>query len=297
MIPVLLSIVVPSGVAASTVVHPFSYPLGPIELTGFGLAMFMAFLIGQIVLQRETERRGYDPNPVGDLVFAAVIGGLLGAKLYYVILTRDPSALFQRAGFVFWGGLIGGTIAVLGMAKWRGMSIARVADVGGPAVMAAYAVGRTGCWAVGDDYGRPWDGPLAVSFPNGAPPTTVGIMSRLFHVDFPPGMPSNTVVSVYPTQLFEVAMACILFGVLWKFRDHKHAEGWLFGLYCVLAGVERFIVEFFRAKDDRFFGALTTAQVLAIAFVVLGATIMSMRWNVRAGAPGIYSPGTAAVRG
>jgi phosphatidylglycerol:prolipoprotein diacylglycerol transferase len=293
----LLPNVLSPVIAASTVVYPFSYPLGPLELTGFGLAMFMAFVIAQIVAQRETERRGYDPNPVGDLVFAAVIGGLLGAKLYYVILMRDPGAFFQRAGFVFWGGLIGGTIAVLGMAKFRGMSLARVADVGGPAVMAAYAVGRTGCWAVGDDYGRPWDGPLAVAFPHGAPPTTVGIMSRLFHVDFPAGMPADTVVSVYPTQLFEVTMACVLFGVLWKLRDHKHAEGWLFGLYCIMAGAERFVVEFFRAKDDRFFGALTTAQLLAIGFMILGAAIMSMRWNVRAGAPGIYSPGTAAVRG
>ena len=297
MMPALLSIIVPSGVIASTVVYPFSYPLGPIELTGFGLAMFMAFVIAQIAAQRETERRGYDPNPIGDLVFAAVIGGLLGAKLYYVILMRDPNALFQRAGFVFWGGLIGGTIAVLAMAKWRGMNLSRVTDVSAPAIMAAYAVGRTGCWAVGDDYGRPWDGPLAVSFPQGAPPSTAGIMSRLFHVDFPTGTPPDTVVSVHPTQLYEVAMACVLFGVLWRLRDHEHAEGWLFGLYCVFAGVERFIVEFFRAKDDRFFGPLTTAQVLAIGFVVVGATIMAMRWNVRAGAPGIYSPGTAAVRG
>jgi phosphatidylglycerol:prolipoprotein diacylglycerol transferase len=288
MMLALLPNVALAGLAA-TVVHPFSYPLGPLELTGFGLAMFMAFVIAQIVAQRETERRGYDPNPVGDLVFAAVIGGLLGAKLYYVILMHDISALFQRAGFVFWGGLIGGTIAVLAMAKWRGMNLARVADVGGPAVMAAYAVGRTGCWAVGDDYGRPWDGPLAVAFPEGAPPSTVGIMSRLFHVQFPATMPTDMVVSVHPTQLYEVTMACILFGILWRLRDHKHAEGWLFGLYCVFAGVERFIVEFFRAKDDRFFGQLTTAQLLAIAFVLLGGAIMALRWNVRAGAPGIYA--------
>jgi phosphatidylglycerol:prolipoprotein diacylglycerol transferase len=182
------------------------------------------------------------------------------------------------------------------MAKWRGMSLARVADVGGPAVMAAYAVGRTGCWAVGDDYGRPWDGPLAVSFPQGAPPSTAGIMSRLFHVDFPVGTPPDTLVAVHPTQLYEVTMALILFGVLWKLRDHKHAEGWLFGLYCVFAGVERFIVEFFRAKDDRFFGSLTTAQLLALGFIAFGAAIMAARWKVRSGAPGIYAPSGTAVR-
>lgn len=281
--------------ASPTVVQPFSYPLGPLEITGFGLAMFLSFVVAQHVAQVETERRGYDPAPVGDLIFAAVIGGLLGAKLYYVILTGDPHALLQRAGFVFWGGLIGGTLAVLAMVKWKGMNVPRVADVGGPAVMAAYAVGRTGCWAVGDDYGRPWDGFLAVAFPNGAPPSTVGIMSRLFHVQFPATMPADTVVGVHPTQLYEITMAMILFGVLWRLRDHRHAEGWLFGVYCVFAGVERFIVEFFRAKDDRFFGAITTAQVIAVIFVILGAAIMARRWTPRAGAPGIYAPGVVAL--
>jgi phosphatidylglycerol:prolipoprotein diacylglycerol transferase len=88
-------------------------------------------------------------------------------------------------------------------------------------------------------------------------------------------------------------MGLAIFGLLWRMRDHAHAEGWLFGVYCVMAGLERFIVEFFRAKDDRFFGMITTAQVIAIAFTVLGAAVMMLRWTPRAGAPGIHatSPG------
>jgi len=281
----------PLILASPTVVHAFSYPLGPLEITGFGLAMFLAFVVAQHAAQVETARRGYEPQPVGDLVFAAVIGGLLGAKIYYAILTGDPHALLERAGFVFWGGLIGGTIGVLAMAKWKGLNLWRVSDVGGPAVMAAYAVGRTGCWAVGDDYGRPWDGALAVAFPNGAPPSTAGIMSRLFGTQFPPGTPPDLVVGVHPTQLYEVTMASILFIILWRMRDHKHAEGWMLGMYFVFAGVERFIVEIFRAKDDRFFGPLTVAQLLAIGFVIVGAAVMASRWTPRAGAPGIYRPG------
>ena len=276
--------------ASPTVVQPFSYPVGPLEVTGFGLAMFLAFVVAQHIAQVETARRGYDPVPVGDLIFAAVIGGLLGAKLYYVVLSGDIHTLFERAGFVFWGGLIGGIIAVISMARYKGLSIPRVADVGGPAVMAAYAVGRTGCWAVGDDYGRPWNGFLAVAFPNGAPPSTVGIMSRMFHVQFPATMPPETVVGVHPTQLYEVTLATLLFIVLWRLRDHRHAEGWLFGVYCVMAGVERFIIEFFRAKDDRFFlGAFTTAQVIAVLFMLVGALILWRRWTPRPGAPGIYA--------
>ncbi|MEO6332127.1 MAG: prolipoprotein diacylglyceryl transferase family protein, partial [Gemmatimonadaceae bacterium] len=94
------------------IVHqPFLYPVGPLEISGFGLAMLMCFVTGHILLTRELSRRGHDPAPVGDLVVAAAIGGLLGAKIYYAILTQDMGALFSRAGFVFWGGLIGGIIA------------------------------------------------------------------------------------------------------------------------------------------------------------------------------------------
>ncbi|HEX2717181.1 MAG TPA: prolipoprotein diacylglyceryl transferase family protein [Gemmatimonadaceae bacterium] len=275
--------------AAPIVVHPFSYPVGPLELTGFGLAMFLGFVMAQIVVSHETARRGHDPDPVADLVFAAVVGGLLGAKLYYVILTRDPAALFQRAGFVYWGGLIGGAIAVLAMAKWKRIPLWQVADVAAPAVMAAYAIGRTGCWAVGDDYGLPWNGPWAVMFPNGAPPSTAGIMSRAFGVQFPAGTPPDTVIAVHPTQLYQVILASIFFFILWRLRDHKHAEGWLWGVFCVLAGVERFIVEFFRAKDDRFAIGLTTAQFLAIAFIIVGVVIMTLRSRVTGKASGIYA--------
>jgi phosphatidylglycerol:prolipoprotein diacylglycerol transferase len=271
-----------------TVVHPFAYRVGWFEFTGFGLAVLLAFWCAQITAQHELARRGHDPRPVADFVLAAVVGGLVGAKLYYVILMRDLDALFSRAGFVFWGGLIGGIVAVVATAYARRYDIMRLADVAGLAIPAAYAIGRTGCWAVGDDYGRPWSSPLAVSFPDGAPPSTAENMRSLFHVPIPPDAPPNAVLSVYPTQLFEVAMGFVMFLVLWRLRDHKHAEGWLFGAYCVLAGAERFVVEFFRAKDDRFFGGFTMAQVIAVLFMIVGAVWMYLRKDVRPGRAGIY---------
>jgi len=132
---------------------------------------------------------------------------------------------------------------------------------------------------VGDDYGRPWSSPFAVAFPDGAPPSTAYNLSQEFHLSLPAGTSPNTVLSVYPTQLFEVTLGFIMFLILWRLRNHKHAEGWLFGLYCVLAGVERFIIEFFRAKDDRFAGPLTVAQLIALAFAVGGALWMAARWD------------------
>jgi phosphatidylglycerol:prolipoprotein diacylglycerol transferase len=268
--------------------HPFSYKFGSFGFTGFGLAVLLCFLVAQVVAQRELVRRGYDPDPINDMVFAAVIGGLLGAKLYYVVVLRHWDALFERGGFVFWGGFIGGAVAVIAVAIKKKVPLMRVFDVSAPACAAAYAVGRTGCWAVGDDYGRPWNGFLAVSFPNGAPPSTAGIMSQEFGVAIPPGANASTVLSVFPTQLYEVALGFFMFLILWRMRDHKHAEGWLFGVYCVMAGIERFIIEFFRAKDDRLVAGLTYAQLIAIAFVALGAVWMLWRSKPGAGKPGIY---------
>lgn len=253
-----------------TVHHPFAYTFGKLSFTGFGIAVLLAFVIAQIISQRELVRRGHDPEPIGDLVFAAVIGGLLGAKIYYVFLTGDIRNLWSRAGFVFWGGLIGGILAVLLVIKLKHLRVQRIADVAGIAIAAAYSMGRTGCWAVGDDYGRPWHSVFAVSFPQGSPPSTAGEMAAAFHTPIPPGMSPSTVLSVYPTELFEVALGFIMFLILWRLRDHKHAEGWLFGLYMVLAGLERFGIEFLRAKDDRFFGPLTAAQLFALAAVVVG---------------------------
>jgi phosphatidylglycerol---prolipoprotein diacylglyceryl transferase len=280
---------------ASVVQQPLSYDVGPLQLTGFGLAMLMSFVISQIIAQRELARRGYDPEPIGDLVFAAVIGGLLGGKLYYAILMGDRGAVFSRAGFVFWGGLIGGIIACWIVIRKKRLSFPRISDVSAPALAAAYSIGRTGCWAVGDDYGRTWNGPLAVAFPNGAPPSTVANMTELFNTPAPVGALPNQVLSVHPTQLYETALGFVMFLVLWRLRDHKHAEGWLFGLYCVLAGLERFLIEFVRAKDDRFFlGTFTMAQVIAILFAVGGAIWMYVRRNPGPQAPGIYAVPQAA---
>lgn len=275
-----------------TVHHPFSYRLGLFTFTGFGIAVLLAFAIAQIICQRELARRGHDPEPIGDLVFAAVIGGLLGAKLYYVILVGDITTLWSRGGFVFWGGLIGGIIAVFALIHRKRLNTWRISDVAGIGIAAAYSIGRTGCWAVGDDYGRPWASRFAVAFPDGAPPSTAANLAA-FHSSIPPGVAPSTVLSVYPTQLLEVALGFGMFLILWHLRKHKHAEGWLLGVYMVLAGIERFFVEFLRAKDDRFLGAFTMAQLFAVLFIIAGFTVMRMRRNVRGIARGIYSADVA----
>lgn len=271
--------------AVSIIHHPLVLQLGPLPLTGFGIAMLAAFLVGQIVAQSVLAQRHQDPNVMGDVLIAAVIGGLIGGKVYYAILTRDVSALGQRAGFVFWGGLAGGIIASFLWIRIKKLGFAQISDASAAGLAAAYAVGRTGCWAVGDDYGRAWASRFAVKFPEGAPPSTVqNLISQFGQADLA-GRPATEVVSVYPTQLFEVAMGLVMFAILWRLRGHRHAAGWLFGLYCVLAGAERIAVEFFRAKDDRFFGPFTLAQVIGAVFIAGGAAWMMARRRA-GGTPG-----------
>lgn len=274
--------------------HSFEFHIGPLPITGFGIAMVLAFVVGQFAAETEMDRRGFDARVYADITLGAVIGGLLGAKIYYAILTHDVDALFHRAGFVFWGGLVGGFIGTYFVMVRKKLPFTRISDLSAPGIAASYAVGRTGCWAVGDDYGRPWDGALAVAFPDGSPASTVQNLTA-WGFQFPADRPLTDVVTVHPTQLYEVALAIVMFLLLWRWRDHKHAEGWLFGVYCVLAGVERFIVEFFRAKDDRFFGAFTMAQMFALAFMAFGLWWMRVRQTTAPGRAGIYAAPRAAV--
>ncbi len=256
--------------------HLGSRVIGPIQLTGFGLAMMAAFAMAHWVSQMVMQQRGDDPEMMNDVTFAALIGTLVGAKVYYAILQGSIAALWTRAGLVFWGGFIGSVVLCYVVIRWRKWSFLRIADATSVGIAAGYAIGRTGCWAVGDDYGRVYNGPLAVAFPDGLPRTLAGVMNSEFHANLPAGTPPELVVSVYPTQLLEVALGLVMFGILWRYRRHAHLAGWLFGLYCLLAGVERFIVEFFRAKNDMI-GPITSAQLVALAVAASGILLLTSR--------------------
>ncbi|HXI21373.1 MAG TPA: prolipoprotein diacylglyceryl transferase family protein, partial [Gemmatimonadales bacterium] len=151
-----------------------------------------------------------------------------------------------------------------------------------PALAAAYALGRVGCFIVNDDYGHPTTLPWGVKFPQGLPPTTAFNMKQQFGIPIPPGMDPSTVLAVHPTQLYEVVLMLGVFAVLWRLRTRNHAIGWLFGIYLLLAGTERFLIEFVRAKDDRIFGALTIAQVFSILLILAGIGVVA---RLRTGPP------------
>jgi phosphatidylglycerol:prolipoprotein diacylglycerol transferase len=255
-------------------IYPLVFQLGPLEITGYGIMMMVAFLMGGWLIALELRRQQLAEDYAADLVAAAVVGGIIGAKLWYVALTRDPGALFSRGGLVWYGGFIGGTAAVV-LNGWRlRVPLRWTMQLVAPALAAAYALGRVGCFLVNDDYGRPSSLPWAVKFPRGLPPSTAGNMEHLFGVAVPPGTDPATVLAVHPTQLYETGIMLVVFAVLWRLRLAPRPTGWLFGLYLVLAGTERFLIEILRAKDDRFLGAFTLAQLTSIILVLIGSGLM-----------------------
>jgi phosphatidylglycerol:prolipoprotein diacylglycerol transferase len=261
-------------------IYPFIVHLGPLEVTGYGLMLMVAFLMGGWLIARQLRESQLREDYAADIVAAAVIGGIIGAKLWYVALTRDPGALLSRGGLVWYGGFIGGALAVI-LNGWRlGVPLRWTMQLTAPALAAAYALGRVGCFLVNDDYGRPTTLPWGVKFPQGLPPSTAGNLHQLFGVPVPQGIDPSTVMAVHPTQLYEVAAMLIAFAILWSLRKRGMPVGWLFGLYLILAGVERFLVEIVRAKDDRFLGPFTIAQLTSAILVVVGLVLVSI-WRKR----------------
>lgn len=252
--------------------------LGGEPITSFGVMMLLAFLTAALILRSEMKRVGLDPEHVWDLLFMAVVGGFVGARLYYAVLhldwtLEDPAGmLLSRGGMVWYGGFLGAAALVVWQIRRSELPLARMADLTAPALALAYGVGRIGCFLVGDDYGRPTDSWVGIAFPQGTPPTRVDVLEQTYGIQVEPELVRQfgSVVPVHPTQLYEVALSVLIFVFLWRIRKHGHAAGWLFMIWLALAGAERFLVEFVRIKDDRFFGPLSLAQVISLALVLVG---------------------------
>ena len=260
--------------------------LGGAPITSFGVMMLAAFLVGGYVLKAGMVRQGQTADQAWDLLFMAVIGGIVGSRLYYVLLNYDRLAadplgmIFSRGGMGWDGGFLLAAALIFYRIHKVGLPVGKTVDAAAPGLAIAYAVGRVGCFLVGDDYGRPTDSWVGIAFPNGKPASTATNLSAQFGVEIDPAMIEKygEVLPVHPTQLYEVGISTLIFVLLWSMRDHGHRPGWLLTLWLVLAGAERFFVEIFRAKDDRFFGVLTLAQVISIILAGVGvAWMMKLR--------------------
>jgi phosphatidylglycerol:prolipoprotein diacylglycerol transferase len=231
--------------------YPELFHIGRFTVSSFGVMMALAFVVGGFTVRWWFKKSGVRPDFAWVMVIVAVIGGILGAKIHYLIIHPEawPENLWSGRGLVWFGGMFGALLLAAIVTLLSKERLMVVADGAGFAMATGYAVGRLGCFLVGDDYGKPTDLPWGMAFPKGSPP-----------VDVP----------VHPTQLYEILASLLIFALLlWVISPRVKREGTIFFIYVILAGVERFLVEFVRTNPAVALG-LTQQQWISIALFVLG---------------------------
>ncbi len=227
-----------------------------ISIKTFGVVFALGFLACGCVVARRLRELGKPVDWAYEITFAALLGGVVGARAYYVIQNYSQvkhdllGSIFSGSGLVWYGGAIGGAIAVLAWMRWRDALELRMFDMCATALALGYAIGRIGCQVSGDgDYGIRSSLPWAMGYPHGTVPT-------------PPG------VRVQPTPIYETVTMCLLAYLLWQLRDRVR-PGVVFALYLVGSGLERFLVEFIRRNKEVLAG-LTAPQLESLVLLAIG---------------------------
>ena len=212
-------------------------------------------LVGLWMFRRELQRSGL-PNNAVDAGMAGIFGGLAGAKLLWIAehFGEEPvvSLLLSRGGMSWFGGFAGGLLAGIVTLRVKQLPVVPMLAAATPALAIGHAIGRIGCFLVGDDYGRPSELPWAVAFPEGLPPT---------------------IVPVHPTQLYEAAVLLPIAWILFRWRRENRDSRFVLGAYLVMAGLLRFLIEFVRV-NERVVGLLTVAHLASLAAVIAGAILV-----------------------
>jgi phosphatidylglycerol:prolipoprotein diacylglycerol transferase len=244
--------------------------IGPLTLQTFGICFGLAFLVCGALLARRLREIGKPRDWAYEIVFSALVGGLVGARIDYLVQNYDKVSndllgnLFSGSGLVWLGGLLGGALGAFLWAWRRGFLSLALLDLCAAPLAIGYAIGRIGCQLSGDgDYGIKSSLPWAMSYPKGTVPTTV---------------------KVHPTPVYETLAMGLVALVLWNLRN-RFRPGILFALYLVLSGIERLLIEFIRRNHDAALG-LTLPQLISVVMVLAGAA-----WLVRARRP---APAAAA---
>jgi phosphatidylglycerol---prolipoprotein diacylglyceryl transferase len=235
--------------------------LGPLDLQTFGICFAFAFLASGAIFGRRLRELGKPADWTYEAVFAALIGGVVGSRVDFLIQNWDEVSgdvlgnIFSGSGLVFFGGLIGGAVGVPLWAWWRGWLGWDLLDTSAAPIAIGYTVGRIGCQVSGDgDYGVESDLPWAMAYPEGTVPTDE---------------------TVHPTPVYDTLTMGLPTLVLWHLRD-RFAPGVLFGLYLIIAGAQRFLIELIR-RNDSVVGGLTLAQLFSLALLALGSALLVSR--------------------
>jgi len=237
--------------------YPELLRIGSFVVSSFGLMVALAFLAGYWIASLEFKRKKLDDKLLGNILLLSMLGGIGGAKLMYIFenvplsdfISSPFTHIFSRGGLTFYGGFIGAVLLFWILTVKNKVSFFKVMDAMAPALAIGHSIGRIGCFLVGDDYGIKSDVPWAVAFPKGLPPTTD---------------------PVHPTQIYEVILMGLVFFVLWKLRKRNTPDGWLFSILIILAGIERFLIEFIRSTTPSPIPDLSVAQLIAIGLIVIG---------------------------
>lgn len=254
--------------------------IGTVSVSSLTLMMLLAVALGSWLGARQARWLAYDAEHVWRMIPWGAGAGVLGAKLYYVAgftagFGGNPLGALRASGMVWYGGAIAGVaVGVWRLRRTAGARLADIFDYGVPCLALGHAVGRIGCFLVGDDWGVPTTLPWGVAFPRGAPPSTAGNL-RAFGVAIDASVPAAQVMVVHPTQLYEAAGLAVLGWLLWRASRRPHAPWRIASGYLLGYGVLRFGVECLRAKDDRLAIGLTVAQCISLALVGVGALLLA----------------------
>jgi phosphatidylglycerol:prolipoprotein diacylglycerol transferase len=279
---------------------PVLFEIGPIKIYSYGLMLGIGFLLGSYVLSLEFKRKGINPNLASNITIIALIFGIAGAKLLYLIenwsafIQAPIDMAFSAGGLTWYGGFFLGLLAVVLYVRAKKVPLLKFLDALGIALLLAYGIGRLGCHFSGDgDYGFPTDLPWGTNYEKGTYPPDRAFrifyeseeMRRLYPEiieKFPHGVPANT--PCHPTPVYEMLLGVAGFCLMWFWlRKKPYPDGKLFALYLVLSSVFRFSVEFLRLNPRLLFG-LSEAQLFSAVLFLVGV-VWILRLNAKPSSP------------
>lgn len=246
--------------------HPVLLKLGRITIYSYGLMMALAIISGILIALYRGKKRGTSPEVITDISFYGVIGGIVGAKLFYIIISapyvfRNPEKIFEvlSSGFVVYGSIIGGVLAGYIYCRKKKLNFFEKFDIIAPSLAFAQGVGRIGCFLAGCCYGRETDCELGVVFKN--------------------SLYAPNGVRLIPTQLISSAGDFLIAAVLMIYARKKRMDGRVAGLYLILYSIGRFLVEFLRNDPRGNIYFLSSSQFICI-FVLIGGIIIFRRKGI-----------------